>query len=153
MMSQLTSSVADLVHAQLDQTVGEQDARSLLHVLGQGLEGGADQRCGAGNVARRNGQPLPGLQQHRLMILQLGCADLWPLQIAQNAQRLALLAAYLADHLDQRQLFLVGAMRKIQARHIDPRPHQVPEDALILAGGTQGSHDLGSALGGKFGWG
>ena len=43
-ISQITSLAVDLVDAQLDQAVGEQNARALLDVLRQRLEGGAHQR-------------------------------------------------------------------------------------------------------------
>jgi hypothetical protein len=95
MISQTTSSPIHFVDAQLDEAVGEQNARALLDVFRQGLEGGADQGCGAGNIARRDGEPLAGLEQHRLVIFQLGGADLGSLQVAQDAQRLALFAAHL----------------------------------------------------------
>ncbi len=46
------------VNAQLDQAVGEQNARALLDVFRQGLEGGADQGSGSRNFARGDGEPL-----------------------------------------------------------------------------------------------
>ena len=66
MMSQITSSPIDFVDAQLDQAVGEQDARALLDVFGEGLESGAHERCGAGHVARGDGEPVAGLEQDGL---------------------------------------------------------------------------------------
>ena len=134
------------MNAQLDQAVGEQNARALLHVFRQSLEGGAHQRCGARHIARRNGQPLAGLEQHRLVIFQLGGADLGPLQIAQDAQRLALLAAHLADHLDQRQLLLVGAVGKVQANHIHAGANQIAEDGLGVGGGAKRGDNFCAAL-------
>jgi hypothetical protein len=122
------------VDAQLDQAVGEQNARALLDVFSQRLEGGAHQRCRARNVARRDGEPLAGLEQHGLVIFQLRGADLGALQVAQNAQRLALFAAHLADHLDQRQLLLVRAVGKVEADHIDAGAHQIAEDGLGVRG-------------------
>jgi len=119
-----------LVDAQLDEPVGEQNARALLNVFRQGLEGGAHQRRRARNLARRNDELFAGLQQHGLMILQPGGANLGPLQVAQDAHRLALLQAHLADHLDQRQLLLLSAVGKVQARHIDARANQITEDRL-----------------------
>jgi hypothetical protein len=138
-----------LVHfgnAQLDQAVGEQNARALLDVLRQRLEGGAHQRGRARNLARRNGQPPPGLQQHRLVVLQQGGADFGPLQVAQDAQRLAFLAAYLADHLNQRQFFLVDAVGKVQADHIDARADQIPDDRLGVRGWAERGDNFCAAL-------
>jgi aminoglycoside phosphotransferase (APT) family kinase protein len=60
-----------LVDAQLDQPVGEQNARALFDVFRQGFEGGSHQRGRARNLARRNRQPPAGLEQHGLVILQL----------------------------------------------------------------------------------
>ena len=47
------------VHAQLDQSVGEQNARALLNVFRQRLESRAHQRCRSRNIARSDGQPPP----------------------------------------------------------------------------------------------
>ena len=58
------------VDAQLDESVGEQNARALLHVFGEGLEGGAHQRCRARHVARCDDEPVAGLEQHGQMIFE-----------------------------------------------------------------------------------
>ena len=44
-------------HPEFDQTIGEEDPRAGLDVLGQGLESGRDQVRGSGNIARSNGEP------------------------------------------------------------------------------------------------
>ena len=75
----------DLVDAQLDESVGEQDARALFNVFRQGFERSADERGGAQHVARRDCEPVTGLQEHRLMIFEQRGANLGPLQITQNA--------------------------------------------------------------------
>jgi hypothetical protein len=103
------------------------------------------------NLARRNGKLLAGLQQHGLVIDQLGGANLGPLQVAQDAQRLALLAAHRADHLDQRQFLLVGAVGKIQANDIDACANQFPEDGHCVGGWPERGNDLCAALGGGIG--
>jgi hypothetical protein len=138
------------MNAQLDQPIGEQNARALFDVFRQGFEGGSYQRGRTRNLARRNRQLPAGLQQHGMMILQLRGANLWPLQVAQDAQRLALLVAHLADHLDQRQLFLVGAVGKVQADHIDARADQIAEDWFGVGGRSQRGDNLGAALGEGF---
>jgi len=61
------------------------------------------------------------------VVLELAGADLGSLQIAEDTERLALLAADLADHLDQGQLLLVGSMREVQADNIDACADQVAE--------------------------
>jgi len=60
-------------------------------------------------------------------------------------------AAHLADHLDQRQLPFVRAVRKVQADHIDARADQIPEDRLGVGGRPQRGNDLCAALGGRIG--
>jgi len=52
------------VDAQLNEAVRKQDARALLNIFGQRLEGGAHQAGRAANLARRNHQLLASLQQH-----------------------------------------------------------------------------------------
>ena len=139
------------MNAQLDQAVGEQNARALLDVFRQRLESGAHQRGRSRNLARGDGEASAGLEQHRLMIFQSGGADLGPLQIPENAQRLALFAAHLADQLDHRQLSLVGAVGEVQADHIDARAHQVADDRLGVRGRSESGNDLCTALRRGFG--
>jgi len=73
------------------------------------------------------------------------------LQVAQDAERLAFLAAYLADHLDEIPLLLVGAMGKVQAGHIDAGTNQIPENGLGVRGRAQRGNDLCATLGGGVG--
>jgi hypothetical protein len=146
MMSQTTSSAVHFVNAQLDEAVVEQDARTLLYVFSERLEGGAHQVGRAGNVARRDGEFLAGFEHHGLVIFQLGGANLGSLQIAHDAERLALLAAYLADHLDQRQLFLVRAVGEVEAHHIHAGAHQLAEDRLGVGSRPESSDNLCAAL-------
>ena len=70
------------------------------------------------------------------------CGSSGPLQIGQNADRLALLARDLAHHGDQRRLLLVGAVRKVQPRHVQAGLHQLAEDLLRTGGGPQCCYDL-----------
>src|SRR3954454_19035076 len=57
-------------YSQFDQAIRKQDARTRLHFLGQGLESSREQSCGAGNVARRNGQLRSALDRDRCPVLQ-----------------------------------------------------------------------------------
>ena len=50
-----------LVNAKLDEAIRKQDARALFDILRQGLERGANQGCGAWDIARRDGKRLPVL--------------------------------------------------------------------------------------------
>ena len=107
-----------------------------LKVLGQRLEGGADQRRGAGDLARGDREALARDQLHRLVVLQLAGADLRPLQIGENADRLALLGRNRPDHLDQLRFLRVRAMREVEARNVHPCPHQPAKDIGSAAGRT-----------------
>jgi hypothetical protein len=78
-----------------------------------------------------------GLEQHRLVVFELGGANLRPLQIAQDAERLALLAADLADHLDQRQLLFMGAVGKVEADHIDAGATRSRKTGSVLDAGPR----------------
>src|SRR5438876_691651 len=82
--------------------------RAMFNVFRKGLEGGADERGGAGNIARRNGEALAGFEHYRIVIFQLRCADLGALQVAEDTERLVLFAADFANHLDESQLLFVG---------------------------------------------
>ena len=145
-ISQATSSPFDLVDAQLDQSVGEQDARALFDVFSQGLEGGAHQRRRARHLARRDGEPVAGLEQHGLMILEQAGANLGPLQVAQDAQRLALFLAHLADLLDDGGLALVAAVGKIEPDDVHAGADQVANDGLGVGGGPERGDNFGAAL-------
>ena len=66
------------------------------------------------------------------MILQQSGANLGPLQIAKDAERFVFFAADLADEFNNRQLPLMGTVRKIQANDIDARPHKIANDRLCV---------------------
>ncbi len=146
MISQTTSDADHLVHAQFDEAIGQQNARSLFDVFRECLECGADQRCSAGNLSRCNREALPSLEQHRLMILEFRRSYLWSLQVAQDAQRLVFFAADLADHLDECQLFLVGAMRKVEANNVDAGANQFAKYGLGIGRRTESRNNFRTAL-------
>ena len=77
--------------AQLDEAVGEENAGAGFEVLGEGLEGGADERGGAFDLARGDGETLAGDELDGLMVLELAGADLGALQVGEDADGLALL--------------------------------------------------------------
>ena len=93
----------------------------------------------------------PAFEQHRLMIFQLGGANLGSLQVAEDAERLVFLAADFTNHLDHRQLLLVGAVGKVQPDDIDASADQIPEDGHGVGGRAERGDDLGAALGGGIG--
>ena len=136
----------DLVHAQLDQSVGEQNARALLHVFGQSLEGGAHARCRARHLAGRDDELMAGLEQHRQMILEQPGANLGPLQVTQDAQRLVLFLAQLADLPDDGGFALVAAVGEIEADDVDAGADQLANDRLCVGGRPERGDNLGAAL-------
>ena len=140
--------VADhFVDAQFDQAIGEQNARALFNVFSQRLESGAHQRGAARHFARRDGKAAARFQQHRLMILEFGGANLGSLEIAEDAERLALFAADFADHLDEGEFFLVRAMRKIQADDVDTRADQIAKNRYGIGRGAKRGNNLRASLG------
>ena len=88
----------------------------------------------------------PAFSMHGLMILQLRRANLRALQVAEDAKRLALFPAHFANHLDQRQLFFVGSVGKIQANHIDARAHQLAENRFSIRRRPQSGNNFCAAL-------
>ena len=134
------------VDAQLDEPIGEQNARALLHVFSKGLEGGAHQRRRAQHLARRDDEPVAGFEQHGLMILEQPGANLGPLQIAQDAQRLALFLAQLADLLDDSGLAFVAAVGEVEPDHVNAGADQVANHGLSVGGGPERGDNLGAAL-------
>ena len=138
--------VVQLVHAQLDQAIGEQNVRTLFDILRQRLEGGAHHRSRALDLPRRDGKPVTRHQLHGQAALESAGANLWSLQIAQDAQRLALLPAHVADHPHHRQLPLVRAMGKVQAHHIHAGAHHVPDHRLRVRGWPKCGDDFRAAL-------
>ena len=81
----------DLLDAQFDEAVGEQDAGAGLEVFGEGLEGGADESGGAFDLARGDGEALASDELDGLVALELAGADLGTLQVGEDADGLALL--------------------------------------------------------------
>ena len=134
------------MNAEFEQTVGEEDAGTLFNVFSEGLECGADKGCGPLNFAGSDGEAAAGLEQHRDVILQFGSPDLGALQIAQDTKGLALFAADLADHLDEAQFFLVGAVGKVEADDVYAGTNEVPEDGLGVGGGSESGDDFCAAL-------
>ena len=139
-------AAVDLVDAQLDEAVGEQNARALLNVFSEGLEGGADERGGALDFARGDGDLFAGDEHDRLVIDELGGADLGTLQIAEDTERLVLFAGDFADHLDQGELVFVGAVREIETSHVEAGANELAKDGLRVRGRTEGRHNLCAPL-------
>ena len=138
--------ILDLAHPQFNQTIREQEARALLEVLRQCLEGGANKvRC-SNYVSRGDHQHLPRPQQDGDFVLESPGADLWTLKIAHDADPLALLHGHRADHLDQFQLLGVCSMREVETGHIKARTHQLAEHRFAVGSWTKCCNNLGSSL-------
>src|ERR1700691_865453 len=80
------------------------------------------------------------------MVLEQGGADLRPLQIGQDAQRLALLFAYLANLLDDGDLSFVRAVGKVQADNVDAGPDHRPDHSFGVRRRSERGHNFGAAL-------
>ena len=145
MISQTTSAPLTSLDAQLDEAVGEQDAGAGLEVFGERLEGGADERGGAFDLARGDGEALAGDQQHGLVVLQLAGADLRALQVGEDADGLAFFAGDVAHHLDQLGLLRMGAVREVEAGDVESGADELAEDFGSAGGGPEGGDDLGAA--------
>ena len=76
----------DALDVEFDEAVGEEDAGPGLEVLGEGLEGGADDRGGADDVARGDGEGLAGDELDGLVVLELGGAALGALEVSEAMQ-------------------------------------------------------------------
>ena len=95
--------------AQFDEAVGEQDAGARLEIFGQGREGGADQVGGAGDLARRDGERLPGVSCTGLLVLRAcRCGSWGPAGRRGCRCGLPSLLRDLADHLDEFELSAHG---------------------------------------------
>ncbi len=91
----------DVVDVKFDEAVGEQDAGAGLEVLGERLEGGADESGGAFDLAGCDGEELACDELDGLVSLELAGADLGALQVGEDADRLALFLRDLPHHADQ----------------------------------------------------
>ncbi len=104
------------------------------------------QRCRARHFARRDDEAVAGLEQYGLMILEQPGADLGPLQVAQDAQRLALFLAHLADFLDDGDFALVRAVGKIEPDDVNAGVDHGANHGLRVGGGPECGDNLGAAL-------
>ena len=132
-------------HVQLNQSVGEQNARPRLQIFRQRGKGGGDESIGAGDIAGSNGEPLSRLKLHRDAVLQPAGADLGSLQIAQDTDRLAFFGRDLTHHLDQLELFRLGAVGEVKPGDIEAGADQFAEDRFVVTGGAKRSDNLGPA--------
>ncbi len=132
----------DGADVELDQAVGEQDARSGLEVFGQRGEGGADFLCGALHLVRRDGERLAGDQLHGLVVDELAGANLRALQVGEDADGLALGGCDAAYHLDQFGLLRVAAVREVEAGDV----YSLANEPAKYVGGAARRSERGNDL-------
>ena len=135
----------ELLDAQLDEAVGEQDAGAGLEVFGERGEDGADEGGGAFDLARRDGEALAGDELDGLVILELAGADLGPLQVGEDADGLALFFATARTMRDELGFLLVRAVGEVEASDVEPGADELAEDLGSAGGGAEGGDDLGAA--------
>src|SRR5208337_1022396 len=133
-------------HAELDEPVGEQNARSRLKIFDEGRKSRGNHRGRSGNIAGGNGKTLTSLKLDGLVVLQASRSDFRSLQIAQNTEDLVLLPRHLPDHFDQFQLLRMGTMREVQARDIKTGADQLAKGLFIVRSRAKGSDNLSAAL-------
>ena len=122
--------VMHLQHSQLDQAIGQQDACAGLDLTGEILEGGRNQRGGAGNVARGDAQARPGFQEDRFVSLQSAGTDLRTLQVLQDTDSAIFFFCSAAQTLNVAGVLRVGAVGKIEAGDVHAKAHQVAHGRL-----------------------
>src|SRR5207237_4160304 len=77
----------DGANAQLNEAIGEQDARARLNLPGERFKGRGNQRACAGNLARSNRDPGARLESDRSAVFQTSSADFGALKVLENADR------------------------------------------------------------------
>ena len=116
-------------------------------IFGEGFEGGAYVGRSTHHLARRDDELVAGLEQYGLMIFEQPGANLGPLQVAEDAQRLAFFLAYLADFLNDGDLALVGAVRKVEPHYVNAGVDHFANDGLGVGSRPERGDNLGTALG------
>ena len=81
------------------------------------------------------------------MALQAAGADLWALQILQDADGSSFTLGGAAEAFDVLGMFFVRAVGEIHAGDIHAEAEQVAHRGLGVAGGTDGAYDLGATHG------
>ena len=135
----------DGANAQLNEAIGEQDARARLNLPGERFKGRGNQRACAGNLARSNRDPGARLESDRSAVFQTSSADFGALKVLENADGLIFRDSRLAHSRDQPGLLLLRAMREIQTRHIHAVADQLANHRRSAAGGTECANNLSFA--------
>ena len=118
----------DALDAQLHQTIGEQNAAAATHFAGQSGEGSREQpgislHSPGGDGDRRARAQFDGCSPR-----QQSGANLRPLKVLKNRQRLSALPGQAAHQAQTPCVLRVSAVRKIQAGDIHPGVEKRRED-------------------------
>src|SRR6201999_2363121 len=100
---------------QFDQSVGKKNAGSGLHLASEILKSCRNEFGITRNVARRDGDTRPGLEQDRLVALQAAVSDFRTLQILQDADGSSFFYRGTAQANDVRGMFGMRTVGKVQA--------------------------------------
>ena len=134
-----------LLDVQRDPAVVDQHAVAGLHVLGEAAVGDAralGRPCTV-SVVRTKSVAAP---QHRAAAGERAQADLRPLEVLEDRDRLPDPALHGPDALDRLPVLRVGAVGEVQAGHVHPGPGHLLDDALGDGRRADGADDLGEAL-------
>ncbi len=125
------------------QAIVKQDAVAHRHICGQLAVGGGDHQPLPFHLAGGDDHLAAGSQFQNPALHATG-ADLGPLQIAEDSDRLAPLNGQLTDILDPLCLISMATVRKIEPEHIGPGLHQSTQLFFIGRGRPYRCNDLGS---------
>ena len=112
------------LHPQLDQTVGQQDAVAGMEILEQAGVIDGDAFGGSEQLFAGQGQPLAGLQLHRLPRAQPAGADLRARQVGDDGHGAADARGEFPQQLDGPAMIAVLAVGEVQPGYVHPRPQQ-----------------------------
>ena len=133
----------DFFDSQFDLPVGEQDWVSDLHFVRQAFERNRCALAGARDAIGSQDECLSRLQLDE-SIFDGADADLRPLQILKNRQRLIQCFSNAFDLPDQIALVVERAVREIQARHIHPGRDQFSDHFFGIRYRADGANNLRS---------
>ena len=84
--------------------------------------------------------------EHRLVVLELADADLRALQVGHQRDFAADLARRLADPLGALAMVVGGAVREVEANHVEAGLHHLQQDFGAAGSGADRGNNLGGAM-------
>src|SRR5204863_2499416 len=109
---------AHRIDPQFNEAIAEEHAGSCSQFAGEIGETRRNASRGAWDIPRSDRDQRAGLQEHRLMALELASADLGALQILQDANCASFPLSGAAQALDVLGVLFVSSMGKIQPRNV-----------------------------------